>query len=96
MSRTPLLGVVSPDLGTDGIGDILDAPKTFGPDNGVGGVCTLRIAPEEWKLGLSTNVISKLKMTSTTRVKIANIPIKGTMADFTVGLEEFINLFPGC
>jgi hypothetical protein len=96
MSRSPVFGVISPDLGCDGVSGILDATETSRPYNGVGGVFTCRIAPEEWKLGLRTNVISKLKMTSTTRVKIANIPIKGSMADFTVCLEEFINLFPGC
>jgi hypothetical protein len=96
MSRTPLFGVEDPDLGTDSIGDILDVTEASGPDNVVGGTTTEGITPKEWKFGLSTNVISKLKMTSATRVKIANIPIKGTMADFTVCLEEFINLFPGC
>jgi len=96
MSRTPLFGAVSPDLGADDIGDILDASEAPGPYNGVGGALTVEISLEEWTLGLRTNVISKLKMTSAIRVKIANIPIKGTMADFTVCLEEFINLFPGC
>jgi hypothetical protein len=39
-------------------------------------------------------VVSKLKITTTIRAKVAMIPIKRTMDDFVIDPEELIDLFP--
>jgi hypothetical protein len=92
MSRIPLEGSKPSELGTDDVGGPLDRPRPIWFESS--GIDGAGFPKREVRCWLRRKVVSKLKMTTTIRAKVAMIPIKRTMDDFVIDPEELIDLFP--
>jgi hypothetical protein len=93
MSSVPFERFEPPKLGTDDVGRPLDGTTPIWFENsGTGGMTNL--SEEREVFWLRRYVVSKLKITTTIRAKVATIPVKRTVDDLTVDLEELIDVFP--
>jgi hypothetical protein len=92
MPRIPLGRVKPPELAADNVRDPLKGGVPFCIETrGIGG---FRAPQGELCFWPRRNVVSKLKITRTIRAKVTTTPIKRAEDDFTIDLEELIDMFP--